>query len=198
MRRPSGARPPAAPALPNSAIGSAPSTTVSRSGIGAARARDLLDDERRLEKPEPGTAVRLRHRDAEEAGLGDLGPELAVEARAAGALDLADALVGGLVGEDLLRRGRRSACCSSLNEKSMARILSGGFGRSEARHARQAETEHADQVALDLVGAAAEGQDDEAPVAASRGARRRRRRCEPRRRYARGPMISMRMRNDSR
>ena len=52
-----------------------------------------------------------------------------------------------------------TACCSSVKEKSMAGAvprLSVGPG--------QAEAEHGDQVALHLVGAAAEGEDDEAAV----------------------------------
>src|SRR5690606_18930153 len=68
------------------------------------------------------------------------------------------------------------ACCSSSRPKSIvsspqkcrarvdAWLAVSRRVRSTAESAGQAETEHADQVTLDLVGAAAEGQDQEAAV----------------------------------
>src|SRR5436190_22416043 len=57
------------------------------------------------------------------------------------------------------RARSRTASCSSLNEKST--VLS---PTSLSLRHRHAEPEHADEVALDLVRAAPEGEDDQAPV----------------------------------
>ena len=70
-------------------------------GHGRHRAAELLEHDRRLEEPVPAAAVRLGEGDAEQAGLGELRPQLAVEVVLTG-LDLLEALVGDLGVEDLL------------------------------------------------------------------------------------------------
>ena len=66
-------------------------------------ASGFFEDQRELEEAEPAAAVRLGQRDAEQARLRELPPQLAVEARRAGALERALALVARALGEDLAR-----------------------------------------------------------------------------------------------
>src|SRR5205085_8009380 len=65
------------------------------------RPSDLLEQEGDLDEPEPAAADVLRERDAEQVGLGQLGPRAPVEALLAG-LDLLQAVLGDLALEDLV------------------------------------------------------------------------------------------------
>jgi hypothetical protein len=65
------------------------------------RAAHLLHDPRHLQEAQTGPAVGFGNRDAEQARLGELLPQGAVEARPFAALDLLLALVGRALAQDL-------------------------------------------------------------------------------------------------
>ena len=112
-----------------------------------------LNHEARRHEVETRAPDVLAQADAEEAGVRRLPPQLAVE-RSFGGLDLLEPVGRGPVGEDPAASSR-TASCSSLNEKSICPL------QSDRGHA---EAEDGDEVALDLVGAAAEGEDDQRAV----------------------------------
>jgi hypothetical protein len=95
--------------------------------------------------------------DAEQAGVGQLAPQGAVDGSlvAAPPLDLLEALVGGPLGEDPAGQFADGFLLFAVGE---IHGVSSFCGLSAGP--RHAEAEDGDEVALDLVGAAAEGQDD--------------------------------------
>ena len=78
-----------------------------------------------------------------------------------------------LVGDDLLRALERRGVGQDLGRELAEVLLVGGEGEVHQRLSpREAQPEHGDQVALHLVGAAAEGEDDRARGARARAATR--------------------------
>ena len=99
--------------VPNSAIGRAPSTSVAQQRHGRHRAADLLEHAgpaRRSRSPPPPCG--LGQAEAEQVGLGQLGPGVGGEPVAAG-LDLAEPLRRAAARRGSGRRGRAIAVCSS-------------------------------------------------------------------------------------
>ena len=110
-----------------------------------------------LEHAETAAAQRLRRRGGQDVGVDELGPQVAVEA-----------LVQPVELALALRRAHRFGD----GAHQAAEVLGGfsvvkspcGISLSLPVHSGQAERDHADDVALNLVGAAAEGQDQAGPV----------------------------------
>src|SRR5262249_24002678 len=85
------------------------------------RAADLFEDDARLEEAEPGTTHRLRQGDADDPGIGERGPQVAVEAVA--------------VGDDLLRAFERGVVAQDLGRELAEILLVGGEGEVHQRSA---------------------------------------------------------------
>ena len=182
--------------VPNSAIGSAHGDERVQQRHRRDRAALLLRGSgtaRGSRSRPPPTASGQR--DAEQVGLGQLGPGVAVEpvgrcprARAGGSSVHA-------VGEDLARPGRAARCCSSVRVKSIGVVVSSVRSAGRAGHA---QAEDGDEVALHLVGATAEGEDEHAAGARLEpAAQHRLGRVRPAP-AATGPTISIRSRKASR
>ena len=86
--------------VPNSATVSA-ATSVAYSGMGATTRPISCSNRHASRIAEASTADVLGQHDAQQVGLGQLGPELAVEPLGAG-LDLLQAFRRALVGQDLV------------------------------------------------------------------------------------------------
>ena len=93
-------------------------------GIGCRGAADLFEHDARLEEAEPGAADRLGQRDADDAGLGERGPQVAVEAVAR---RRATSFVrSSVVASDrILAASSRRSCWSEVKEKSISGQPSG-------------------------------------------------------------------------
>ena len=125
--------------------------------VGRRPARRLHDQTGR-DEVEPGAADVLAQVDAEQAGVGQLLPELTVEGPlvAGGRLELLEPLVCRPLAEDLPRQLADSLLLFAVAEVHVLSWLSAG----SAQRPRHAEAEDRDEVPLNLVGAAAEGEDD--------------------------------------
>src|SRR5262245_23724024 len=142
--------------LPKCAIGSAPSTTVGRTGTGATVRPTSSSSRHSATKPRPlpptssGSAIPSSPALASSAQVSRSKPSPPAST------SLRCSCVSRSVRIWCARS--RVACCSSVSAKSMCSPLA-------LRH-RHVEAEHRDQVALHLVHAAAERQDDQAAVVA--------------------------------
>ena len=197
-------------ALPNSATGRAP-RTASRAAESAPSVRPICSMmSGQLEKAEPAPPCSFGDRHARVSpACATSRPELLVEARAA-------AFSTGAACRSWVPRRVRiclaSSASSAIASPCVGRMLSGrkrpswGAARPlyayvvlEARGTRGSpEPNIPDQVALDLVGAAAEGEDQQAAVEGLEVARDDGLSGEPRFRYAARPSTSISSRKDSR
>src|SRR5438552_4102415 len=140
--------------VPNCAIGSAPSTTVGSTGTGATVRPISSNSRHRATKPRPlppassGNAIPSRPALASSAHVSRSNPSPPAS------ISLRCSWVSRSVRIWWARS--RVASCSSVSAKSICSPLALRHGHAEA--------EHGDQVALHLVHAAAERQDDQASV----------------------------------
>src|SRR5215207_10724211 len=140
--------------VPNCASGSAPSTTVGSTGTGAtvrpisSSSRHKATNPRPLPPASSGKAIPSSPAFASSDQVSRSKPSPPASS------SLSRSCV--MRSDRIWRARSRVASCSSLNEKSICPSLA-------LRH-RHAEAEHRDQIALHLVHAAAEGQDDQAAV----------------------------------
>ena len=128
-------------------------TSVGITGSGATLRPTSRSTMHRSRKPKPRPPADSGQRDAEQVRLGELAPRVEV-VPVVGAVALLQVLQRPCGPRGSAPRGPRSSCCSSVSAKSMRRLL-----RSSARAAGHVEPEDRDQVALHLVGAAAERED---------------------------------------
>ena len=144
--------------VPNWAIGHGAVDHRLDDGHVGRGATGRLDHEAGGDEVEARAADVLAQADAEQAGVGQLTPEVAVDRtlRARRRLDRLERLVGGALGEDLPGQLADGFLLFAVGEVHWRLLVPSG----SAQRARHAEPEHGDEVPLDLVGPAAEGEDD--------------------------------------
>ena len=131
---------------------------VSTTGHVGRRAAGRLDHQAGRHEVEPGAADVLAQVDAEQAGVGQLPPQVAVERPVVArlGLDLLQPLVRRPLAEDLPGQLADGFLLFAVGEVHVDLLVRSG----SAQRPRHAEAEDGDEVPLDLVGAAAEGEDD--------------------------------------